>query len=56
LSSQRPGEESEAEDQGKRVIHGAQLVSVETSRGPSKSLRIDHGGLLNEDPGLGPVE
>jgi hypothetical protein len=53
---QQTGRWSEAEDQGKGIVYRSELIGIETPRGPPKSLWIYHGGLLDEDSGLGPVE
>lgn len=47
---------SEAQDQSERIVYCSKLISIETPRGPSKSLWIYHGGLLNEDSSLGVVQ
>jgi len=46
---------SEAQDQGEGIVYRSELISIETPCGSSKSLWIYHGGLLDEDSGLGPV-
>jgi hypothetical protein len=45
----------QSEDEHQRLVHRAQLRRVETTRGTSETLRIDHRGLLDEDTGLAAV-
>jgi hypothetical protein len=42
--------ESETQDQGKSIVHGSQLASIEAADGRPKPLWIHDGGLLDEDP------
>jgi hypothetical protein len=44
------GRSSEPHDQGKSIVYSSKLVGIETSRGTAETLRIDNGGLLDEDP------
>lgn len=49
-------EGSEAQDQCKGFVNGAELLSVKASSGPSQPLRVYNRGLLDEDPDLGSIE
>lgn len=48
--------QSEAKDQGKSIVYSSKLVGIETSGGTAETLRIDNGGLLDEDSRLGAVK
>src|SRR5437870_5796668 len=43
---------SEPEDEHERFVDGADLMRVESSGGPTESLWIDHGRLLDENARL----
>lgn len=47
---------SETQDQGERIVHGSKLIGVEASSGTAEALRIDDGGLLDEDARFLPVK
>jgi hypothetical protein len=51
-----PGRQSETQDQGKGIVHGSKLVSVEAAGGTPEALGIDDGGLLDKDARLGSVK
>lgn len=47
---------SDAEDETKCLVHGAQFAGVEAPNRPAESLRVDNGRLFDNDPCLAPVD